>query len=457
MGSTTIDISSYLGDPVNVFGFSFACARSGKPLSHGGDVLTFIGALPGPSGPFTIGGTVSGLTGDGLLLQNNGGDNLAVPDNATSFTFAASLANSTPYSVSVLTQPAGQTCTVQHGTATATANVANVAIACVSLAGPGPLVGLAMAAGYANSLVVATDGTVWAWGYQVDPVTGGYKADSPWATRPVQVQGLSGVKAVALSANAGNAYALHVDGTVSAWGVNARGALGDRTTTTRALPVKVLQDATTPMDEVCSIAAGDNFLLMARPTGCSPGQRVVTSGPWIAGLLSNTTIGGTSNASAPIDGAIAKVVPGWPSGRFASFMAAPDAANSAGAAFLVTNQGDRYVWGANGTNLLGAGTSTLFAGSAAGPVPPPNGLFCRASDGSNSGATSPWLSTKPAALSRSAETWKDSSASAAPSAARRWSTWRRSSTSRISASARPAQRRSAAASSGPGAGTAASR
>jgi hypothetical protein len=276
-----------------------------------------------------------------------------------------------------------------------------------------------MAAGYANSLVVATDGTVWAWGYQVDPVTGGYKADSPWATRPVQVQGLSGVKAVALSANAGNAYALHVDGTVSAWGVNARGALGDRTTTTRALPVKVLQDATTPMDEVCSIAAGDNFLLMARPTGCSPGQRVVTSGPWIAGLLSNTTIGGTSNASAPIDGAIAKVVPGWPSGRFASFMAAPDAANSAGAAFLVTNQGDRYVWGANGTNLLGAGTSTLFAGSAAGPVPPPNGLFCRASDGSNSGATSPWRSTKTSAWSRWAGTWKGSWATAAPRPTRR--------------------------------------
>ena len=56
-------------------------------------------------------------------------------------------------------------------------------------------------------------------------------------------------------------------------------------------------------------------------------------------------------------------------------MAAADAANSAGAAFLVTNQGDRYVWGANGGNLLGAGSSTSFAGGAAGPVPPTDGLF----------------------------------------------------------------------------------
>ena len=43
--------------------------------------------------------------------------------------------------------------------------------------------------------------------------------------------------------------------------------------------------------------------------------------------------------------------------------------------FLVTNQGDRYVWGANGVNLLGAGSSTSFVGGAAGPVPPPDGLF----------------------------------------------------------------------------------
>ena len=161
--------------------------------------------------------------------------------------------------------------------------------------GPTPLVATAMAAGYANSLVVASDGTVWAWGYQIDPTTGGYKSASPWATRPVQVQGLSGVKAVALSAESSTFYALHVDGTVSAWGLNSSGQLGDRTTTTRALPVKVLQDATTPMDEVCSIAAGAHILLMARETGCSPGQRPLTPGPWIVGLFSGTSIGGDTS------------------------------------------------------------------------------------------------------------------------------------------------------------------
>ena len=78
---------------------------------------------------YTIGGTVSGLTGTGLILQDNGGNNLAVNANG-GFTFSNSLARSATYSVTVLTQPAGQTCTVSNGSGTATANVVNVQVAC---------------------------------------------------------------------------------------------------------------------------------------------------------------------------------------------------------------------------------------------------------------------------------------------------------------------------------------
>lgn len=369
VGSTTVDVSAYLTDAVNAFGFSFACARPGKGMRRGGDLLTFIGAMPAPPGPFTVGGTISGLTGVGLELQNNGGDTLGVAPGATAFSFASTLANGTTYDVTILTQPMGQSCSVQNGRGTATAHISSVAITCVN-AGPAPLVASAMAAGFANSLVVASDRTVWAWGYQIDPATGGYKDASPWATRPVQVQGLADVKAVALSADSSSFYALHVDGTVSAWGLNSAGQLGDRTTTTRALPVKVLQDATTAMDEVCAIAAGAHILLMSRETGCSPGRRAVAPGPWIAGLFSNTSIGGSSSAPAPLNGAVAKAVPGWPAGERVGQMSAPDAANSAGAVYFLSARGDRYVWGANGGNLLGAGTSTPFAGNAAGPVVP---------------------------------------------------------------------------------------
>jgi hypothetical protein len=87
----------------------------------------------GTSGPYTIGGTVTGLTGTGLVLQDNGGDNLTVTA-AGPFTFKTSITKGGPYAVTVLTQPTGpaQVCTVSGGTGTAAANVATVAVACAT-------------------------------------------------------------------------------------------------------------------------------------------------------------------------------------------------------------------------------------------------------------------------------------------------------------------------------------
>ena len=52
---------------------------------------------------FTIGGTINGYAGTGLVLQDNGGNNLTVNQGATSFTFAGTLAMGATYSVTVLT------------------------------------------------------------------------------------------------------------------------------------------------------------------------------------------------------------------------------------------------------------------------------------------------------------------------------------------------------------------
>ncbi len=88
------------------------------------------GNITPPTVFYTVGGSVTGLTGTGLVLQNNGGDNLAVAADGP-FTFATAIADNAPYSVSVQTQPSGQFCTVQNGSGTALANVSNVAVSCV--------------------------------------------------------------------------------------------------------------------------------------------------------------------------------------------------------------------------------------------------------------------------------------------------------------------------------------
>src|SRR5688572_10241243 len=77
---------------------------------------------------FTVGGTVTGLAGSGLVLQNNGGGDLAIANNGA-FTFTGRLADGASYSVTVLSPPTAplQTCSVANGSgAIAAANVANI-------------------------------------------------------------------------------------------------------------------------------------------------------------------------------------------------------------------------------------------------------------------------------------------------------------------------------------------
>jgi 6-phosphogluconolactonase (cycloisomerase 2 family) len=106
-----------------------ACGGGGG----GGNPSPSGGSSGGTTTTYSIGGTVSGLSGTGLVLQNNGGDNLTVNSNGA-FTFATKVNSSGAYAVTVATQPSGQTCTVAAGSGTATANVTNVAVTCTSTA-----------------------------------------------------------------------------------------------------------------------------------------------------------------------------------------------------------------------------------------------------------------------------------------------------------------------------------
>jgi alpha-tubulin suppressor-like RCC1 family protein len=221
-----------------------------------------------------------------------------------------------------------------------------------------PLVATAVAAGFGSSYAVDTLGDVWAWGYLVDPVTGGYKASAPWATTPVRMQGLFNVQSVVVVSETGNAYALHTDGTVSAWGRNDVGQLGDGTTNTRALPVKVLDGSagadSPPIASICQIAAGNSALAMA-PCDGSPVQMV--------GLMSTSNFGGATGAGLTPNGGMAQAVPGLPSGTVVA-MAMPDAAaNSEGGLLVSYSDGRVFAWGAQRNNSLGAGASATLAGT----------------------------------------------------------------------------------------------
>jgi large repetitive protein len=84
---------------------------------------------------YTIGGTVSGLSGSGLILKDNGGDNRSIAANGT-FTFATPVASGTTYTVTVGTAPTtpAQNCTITNGTGTVTSGpVSNVTVVCTNV------------------------------------------------------------------------------------------------------------------------------------------------------------------------------------------------------------------------------------------------------------------------------------------------------------------------------------
>ena len=80
---------------------------------------------------FSVGGSVSGLSGT-VVLQDNGGDDLSVGSDGP-FTFATRLVAGGAYNVTVKSSPSGQTCTTSGASGTvASANVTSVAVTCTS-------------------------------------------------------------------------------------------------------------------------------------------------------------------------------------------------------------------------------------------------------------------------------------------------------------------------------------
>ena len=81
---------------------------------------------------YSIGGTITNLTGTGLVLQNNGGDSLEISTNG-SFNFNTNLEDGKAYAVTILSQSSVVTCAVSNGSGTVNqANVSSIEVLCDS-------------------------------------------------------------------------------------------------------------------------------------------------------------------------------------------------------------------------------------------------------------------------------------------------------------------------------------
>lgn len=86
----------------------------------------------GSGGNLALGGYVTGVTVDGLVLQNNGGSDLVVPANSTTFVFTQLVAYDTAFNVTVKSSPPNAVCTPTSNTGTTgTYDINTIIITCV--------------------------------------------------------------------------------------------------------------------------------------------------------------------------------------------------------------------------------------------------------------------------------------------------------------------------------------
>src|SRR5512140_975779 len=212
---------------------------------------------------YPIGGTVAGLTGTGLVLQNNAGDDLPVTA-AGAFTFAQPVASGASYAITVKTQPTSpnQLCSVSNGTGNVGAGaVTDVSVACVDayslggtlsgdtagglvLSSPGvPDLPVAEGATTFRFTALLAPGSTYAVTVKTPPPatrcpvttgTGVASADVTDVTIPC-----STVWTSVSAAGYAHTVALKADGSLWTWGDNTSGQLGDGTTTDRLTPVQI--------------------------------------------------------------------------------------------------------------------------------------------------------------------------------------------------------------------------
>ena len=185
----------------------------------------------------------------------------------------------------------------------------------------------AASGGTAHTLALKSDGTAWAWGLRTNGRLG-VGAGTGNQTTPVQVSGLTSVRAVA--AGGAHSLALKADGTVWAFGFNLSGQLGDNTTTERLAPVQVKDPAGTGfLAGVVAIAAGGDHSLALKADGT-----LFAWGSNLNGQIGDNTSGSANNRKLPVQ------VKGPGGVGFLTTVASIEA----GTAHSVAAKGDGTVW-----------------------------------------------------------------------------------------------------------------
>ncbi|HVR85923.1 MAG TPA: RCC1 repeat-containing protein, partial [Planctomycetota bacterium] len=149
---------------------------------------------------------------------------------------------------------------------------------------------IAIAAGENHSLALTSDGYVWAWGLNTNGQLGNGTTTSLGVgqSSPVQVSALTGVAGI--SAGYAFSMALGRDGTVWVWGDGGHGELGNGTFASSPLRTQVLG-----LGEMTAVSAGSNHCLALQSDGTVWSWGFNLTGQLGNGTVSNITPYGLSS------------------------------------------------------------------------------------------------------------------------------------------------------------------
>jgi len=123
------------GKPYNVTSSSGSCPVFGGTGTVGNGNVTTVIVNCGTTGPYAIGGMVSGLNGSVVLKNSTNNDTVTLNANGA-YAFPMLVPSAGNYSVSVMTNPAyppaNQTCSVTNGSGQANGNVQNINVTCTT-------------------------------------------------------------------------------------------------------------------------------------------------------------------------------------------------------------------------------------------------------------------------------------------------------------------------------------
>jgi len=118
---------------------------------------------------------------------------------------------------------------------------------------------MAVSTGFTHTVALKTDGSIWAWGQNMDGRTGfGFQDGN--ITSPTRIPGDSDW--VSVVAGGSHTVAIRSDGSLWAWGWNLHGQLGDGTVVNRWTPTRIGTDA-----DWVSAAAGGSYTVAIRSDG----------------------------------------------------------------------------------------------------------------------------------------------------------------------------------------------